>query len=31
MAKFVQVPKEENEHADRLAKAAFAEHITISS
>ena len=29
--KFVQVLKEENEHANRLAKVAFAEHITISS
>ena len=26
--KFLQVPREENEHADRLAKAASAEHIT---
>ena len=29
--KFVQVPREENEHADRLAKAASVEHILIPS
>ena len=28
--KFVQIPKEENEHADQLAKAASAEHMVIS-
>ena len=27
--KFVQIPREENEHADRLAKAALAEHMLI--
>ena len=30
-AKFVQVPREENEQADYLAKAASAEHMLISS
>jgi len=30
-AKFVQVPKEENKKADRLAKAALAEHMLILS
>ena len=29
--KFVQVPKEENEHVDRLAKAASVEHMLIPS
>ena len=29
--KFVQIPREENEHADRLAKAASAEHMLIPS
>ena len=29
--KFVQVPREENEHADRLVKAALAEHMLIPS
>ena len=29
--KFVQIPREENEHADRLAKAASAEHLVILS
>ena len=29
--KFVQIPREENEHADCLAKATSAEHILISS
>ena len=28
-AKFVQIPREENEQADRLAKAASAEHMLI--
>ena len=28
--KFVQIPREENEHADQLAKAASIEHIVIS-
>ena len=28
---FVQIPREENEHADHLAKAASAEHMLISS
>ena len=27
--KFVQIPREENEHADQLAKAASAEHMVI--
>ena len=27
--KFVQIPREQNEHADRLAKAALAEHMVI--
>ena len=27
--KFVQVPREEKEHVDRLAKAASTEHMTI--
>ena len=27
--KFVQIPREENEHADQLAKAASAEHMLI--
>ena len=27
--KFVQIPREENEQADRLAKAASAEHMLI--
>ena len=27
--KFVQIQREENEHADRLAKAASAEHIDV--
>ena len=30
-AKFVQIPREENEQADRLAKAASAEHMLIPS
>ena len=30
-AKFVQILREENEQADRLAKAAAAEHMLISS
>ena len=30
VAEFVQVPREENEHADRLAKAASIEHMTTS-
>ena len=30
-AKFVQIPKEENEQADHLAKAASAEHMLIPS
>ena len=30
-AKFVQIPKEENEQVDRLAKAALAEHMLIPS
>ena len=30
-AKFVQIPREENEQADRLAKAASAEHMLISN
>ena len=30
MAKFVQIPREENEQADRLAKAAFVEHMVIT-
>ena len=29
--KFVQVPREENEHADHLVKAALAEHMLIPS
>ena len=29
LAKFVQILKEENEQADRLAKAAFAKHIVV--
>ena len=29
--KFVQIPREENEQADRLAKAALAEHMLNSS
>ena len=28
-AKFVQIPREENKQADRLAKAALAEHMLI--
>ena len=31
LAKFVQIPKEENEHADHLAKAASVEHMLIPS
>ena len=30
-AKFVQIPREENEQADRLAKVALAEHMLIHS
>ena len=30
MAKFVQIPREENEQPDRLAKAAFVEHMVIN-
>ena len=30
-AKFVQIPREENEQADRLAKATSAEHMLISN
>ena len=30
-AKFVQIPREEKEQADHLAKAALAEHMFISS
>ncbi|XP_075656476.1 uncharacterized protein LOC142626604 [Castanea sativa] len=30
-AKFVQIPREENERADRLAKAASAEHMSFPS
>ena len=30
-AKFVQIPREENEQVDRLAKAASAEHVLIPS
>ena len=30
-AKFVQIPREENEHADHLAKAASAKHMIIPS
>ena len=30
-AKFVQIPREENKHADRLAKATSAENVLISS
>ena len=30
-AKFIQIPREENEHADCLAKAASAEHMLIPS
>ena len=30
-AKFVQIPREENEQVDRLAKVASAEHMLISS
>ena len=29
--KFVQIPKEENEHVDRLAKATSVEHMVIPS
>ena len=29
--KFVQIPREENKHADRLAKAASVEHMLIPS
>lgn len=29
LAKFVQIPREENEQADRLTKAAFVEHTVI--
>ena len=29
MVKFLQVPREENKHVDRLAKAASAEHIAV--
>ena len=28
-AKFVQIPREENEQADHLAKAAFAKHMYV--
>ena len=28
-AKFVQIPREENEHADHLAKATLAEHMIV--
>ena len=31
LVKFVQIPREENEHVDRLAKAASAEHMLIPS
>ena len=30
-AKFVQIPREENEQADRLAKATSAEHVLVSN
>ena len=30
-AKFVQIPREENEQADRLAKVSLAEHMLIPS
>ena len=30
-AKFVQIPREENEHADQLAKAASTKHMIIHS
>lgn len=31
VVKFVQIPREENKQADRLAKAVSAEHMTIDS
>ena len=31
VAKFVQVPREENEHTDHLAKATSVEHIIVGS
>ena len=30
MVEFIQVPREENEHADQLAKAASTKHMMIS-